>query len=142
VGDGIICLISAAESRQRRVPCGHVALVIHAATCVAVNALLVVVWAVGGDSDWSIGEAFSSPVSAARDEGFWPPWVMASWGVLLAIHAAVAVQVGSARRRRRRRARRGARRQRPVSPGASPLEGPPRRRWVAALFTGVVGSAS
>ncbi|MGH9230731.1 MAG: adenylate/guanylate cyclase domain-containing protein [Acidimicrobiales bacterium] len=116
-------------------------LVIHAATYVAVNALLVVVWAVGGDSDWSIEEALSSPVSAARDEGFWPLWVMASWGVLLAIHAAVAVQVGRARRRRRRRARRDSRRQRPISPGPPPLERPPRRRWVAALFTDVVGSS-
>jgi 2TM domain len=117
-----------------------VGLVIHAATYVAVNALLVVVWAVLGDSDWSIEEAVSSPVSAARNEGFWPLWVMASWGVLLVIHAAAAVQVGRARRRRRRRARRDARRQRPIHPGP-PLERPPRRRWVAALFTDVVGSS-
>jgi class 3 adenylate cyclase len=118
-----------------------VGLVIHTATYVAVNALLVLIWAVGGSSDRSIGEALSSPASASRNEGFWPLWVIASWGVLLAIHAAVAVQVGRGRRRRRRRARSDARRARPISPGPSPLEGPPRRRWVAALFTDIVASS-
>jgi class 3 adenylate cyclase len=126
---------------SRRVRSRHVGLVIHAVAYVAVNALLVLVWAVLGGSDWSIGEALSNPVSATRDQGFWPLWVIAPWGVFLAIHAAVAVQVGRGRRRRRRRARRDARRHQPISPAPSPLGPPPRRRWVAVLFTDVVGSS-
>lgn len=119
------------------VPSRSVGLVIHAVTYVAVNAFLVLVWAVVGGSDWTIGEALSDPISATRSEGFWPLWVIAPWGVLLAIHAAVAVQVGRVRRRRRRRALR----RRPVSPAPPTSETPSRRRWVAVLFTDVVGSS-
>jgi class 3 adenylate cyclase len=136
VGECIATRIGA----SRPVPSRHVGLVIHASTYIAVNALLVLIWAVRGDSDWSIGEALSSPISATRSEGFWPLWVIAAWGVLLAVHTAVAVQTGRVRRRRRRRARRDARRHRPISP-APPVEPLPRRRWVAVLFTDVVGSS-
>ena len=114
-------------------------LVIHAVTYLAVNALLVVVWAALGGSDWSIGEVLSSPVTATREEGFWPLWVIAPWGVLLAIHATVTFEL--ARRRRRRRARRDARHPRRIGSAPPLLDPPPRRRWITALFTDVVGSS-
>ena len=42
----------------------------HLAIYVAVNVLLVVIWAMTG-----------------RDGGFWPAWVMLGWGIGVAAHA-------------------------------------------------------
>ncbi|MGH9135994.1 MAG: adenylate/guanylate cyclase domain-containing protein [Acidimicrobiales bacterium] len=122
-------------------------LLIHAVTYVAVNALLILIWAVFSTDDFGIGDAVRSPIDAVRNHGFWPMWVIASWGVLLAIHAAVAVQVARIRQRRRRIARRRSRvRAVRAARGALPDATPEQkavttgRHWVVAMFTDVVGS--
>jgi class 3 adenylate cyclase len=96
---------------------------LHAAVYAAVNAVLVLLWLLLGGELASLRD----PIGAVRDEGFWPLWVMAFWGVLLGLHVAVTLVIG--RTRRRRRARRG---------GTS-SDGP---RWITAMFTDIVGSTS
>jgi class 3 adenylate cyclase len=95
-------------------------LFVHLVTYAAVNGFLVAMYLLTGGTAAHV----RSP-----DAGFWPIWVIASWGVALVIHAAVAVsRIG-----RRRPAR--------VAPGpAGAVDARPRRQWVAVLVTDVVGS--
>lgn len=103
-------------------------LAIHAVVYAAVNALLVVVWAISGGT--------------AND--FWPIWPIVTWGTALAIHAG-AVLIG-----RRASSPTGADRAALDAPvvgvsstlGTSrrPGSAGPDRRWVAVMFTDVVGS--
>lgn len=104
--------------------------ILHAAVFAAVNLVLVLLWLVLG------GELASlrGPIDAVRDDGFWPLWVMAFWGVLLGFHGVMTLVIGHAGRRRRARRRRAATRE----DGASP-EG---RRWITAMFTDIVGSTT
>ena len=70
----------------------------HVIVFAAVNATLVVVWAVTREGDTS-----------RSDEGFtllWPFWVMLAWGVLLVAHALYTLRqplILRARRRARRK---------------------------------------
>ncbi|HSK24988.1 MAG TPA: adenylate/guanylate cyclase domain-containing protein [Egicoccus sp.] len=102
-------------------------LTLHALVYVAVNVLLVLLWLMLG-GDWA---GASDPLAAARGSGFWPFWVMAVWGVALALHAALVVVVRSRRRSRRR--------DRAEAAGAGNRSG---TRWVAAMFTDIVGSTA
>jgi class 3 adenylate cyclase len=98
---------------------------LHAVVYVAANLALVLLWLLLGGELASLRD----PIGAVRDEGFWPLWVAAFWGVLLAFHAGVtAVVAGRRRRKRARRHRRAAR-----------TEGP---RWITAMFTDIVGSTA
>jgi class 3 adenylate cyclase len=91
-------------------------LFIHLVVFAAVNGFLVAVYLLGPGT---VGD-LSSPGA-----GVWPIWPALGWGVALVVHtAAVLSRVG--RRPRTREARRT-----PTGP---------RRRWVAVLFTDVVGS--
>lgn len=135
----------------------------HLVAYVGVNAMLVLLWAAGGD-DRSIGDALAHPVDAVQNDGFWPIWPLGGWGSLLAVHGAIAVTVLRRRRRRRRQeraigrhqAREAARaRRQEAQVGLAPsmaaatttttttpaaANPPPGRHWVVALFTDVVGS--
>lgn len=102
-------------------------LTLHALVYVAVNVLLVLLWLMLG-GDWG---GASDPLAAARESGFWPLWVMAVWGVALALHAALVVAV-RARRRSKRRHR--------SEPTAA--DDATDTRWVAAMFTDIVGSTA
>jgi class 3 adenylate cyclase len=85
-------------------------LVIHAVVFVAVNLLLIAVWAltVAGASFEAVPDLLAHP-SRARDASFFPIYVIVGWGTALLIHAGVFV-AGIPRRRRLRRARRRQRR--------------------------------
>ncbi|MBS3940472.1 MAG: adenylate/guanylate cyclase domain-containing protein [Actinobacteria bacterium] len=103
-------------------------LTLHALVYVAVNVLLVLLWLMLG-GDW---DGASDPLEAARASGFWPFWVMAVWGVALGLHAALLVAIRSRRRSKRRRRR----------PAAEPPADTTETRWVAAMFTDIVGSTA
>jgi class 3 adenylate cyclase len=93
-------------------------LFVHVVTYAAVNGFLVAIYLLTGGTAAHV---------RAPDAGFWPIWVIASWGVVLVIHAAVTM---SWIRRR-------------PSAKAAPVtvaDRRPRRQWVAVLFTDVVGS--
>lgn len=106
-------------------------LTLHALIYVAVNVLLVLLWLMLG-GDW---DGASDPLAAARGSGFWPFWVMAVWGVALALHAALVVVVRS-RRRSKRRGRAD------TANTAKVANHVPTTRWVAAMFTDIVGSTA
>jgi class 3 adenylate cyclase len=91
-------------------------LFVHLVTYAAVNGFLVVVYVLAGGTT----DDLRSP-----DAGVWPLWVASSWGVAVVIHAGVAVS----RLGRRPKVRR-----------VDTVSTDPRRRWVAVLFTDVVGS--
>lgn len=98
-------------------------LFVHVVVYAAVNGFLVAVYLLGRGT----GDDLRSP-----DAGVWPIWPALAWGVALVIHAAAAMsRLGRRRRRRRDAYHQGGRRARPQQP---------RRRWVAVLFTDVVGS--
>lgn len=99
-------------------------LTLHALVYVAVNVLLVLLWLMLG-GDW---DGAANPLDAARESGFWPFWVMAVWGVVLAVHAALVAVVRAWRARRRRER------------AATPEQ--PADRWVTAMFTDIVGSTA
>lgn len=103
-------------------------LTLHVLVYVAVNVLLVLLWLMLG-GDWG---GASDPLAAARGSGFWPFWVMAVWGVALALHAALVVVVRSRRRSKRR----------DHVEAAVGGEHSPGTRWVAAMFTDIVGSTA
>jgi class 3 adenylate cyclase len=103
-------------------------LTLHALVYLAANVLLVLLWLMLG-GDW---DGASDPLAAARGSGFWPFWVAAAWGVALALHAALVVVVRS--RRRAKRSRRADAVEAEVQP--------PGTRWVAAMFTDIVGSTA
>jgi class 3 adenylate cyclase len=102
---------------------------LHAVVYAAANAALVLLWlALGGEL-----AHLRDPIGAVRDHGFWPMWVIAFWGVLLAFHAGVTVVVTTGRRRRRRA------RWRTRGPGSDHRGG---TRWITAMFTDIVDSTS
>lgn len=96
-------------------------LAVHAVVYASVCALLVLLWMLTGGDPADLAR----PMTAAREGRFWPLWVAAPWGPLLAMHAGVTVVV-----RRRRRRRRARRRQ----------HGPGGARWMTAMFTDICGS--
>lgn len=94
-------------------------LFVHIVAYAAVSGFLVAVYLLGRGSV----DDLRSP-----DGGTWPLWPALGWGVALVIHAGVVLsRVG-----RRSRGRRSAR----------PRPQQPQRRWVAVLFTDVVGSTA
>lgn len=110
--------------------------VIHLVVFAIVNAFLVLLWLLTGGG----AEALGAPVRAAREDGFWPLWVLVSWGVGLALHVGIAVPIiVTRRRRRRRRARRAAREALGVAGAvAGPATG---KHWIAAMFTDICDSS-
>ena len=90
---------------------------LHVVAFVVVNAVLVAVWLVTGGDTSLLG----SPLTAARESGFWPFWVALFWAILLVAHAGIRLSITGPIRRWR--ARREAR---------SSAEGP---RLLAAMFT-------
>lgn len=105
-------------------------LTLHALIYLAVNVLLVLLWLMLG-GDWS---GAGGPLSAAREAGFWPFWVAAVWAVPLALHAALVAVVRS----RRRSKQRG----RELAAAGTADDDRPTTRWVAAMFTDIVGSTA
>lgn len=94
---------------------------VHAVVYVSVCALLVLLWLlVGGEP-----AELARPLTAAREEGFWPFWVAALWGPLLGMHAGLTLVLRRVRRRRRARRRQ---------------HGPGGARWITAMFTDICGS--
>jgi len=85
-------------------------LVIHAVVFAAVNVMLIALWALAttGASFEAVPDLLANP-GRAREAGFFPIYVIITWGAALVIHAGVFV-AGIPRRRRRRRARRRQRR--------------------------------
>jgi class 3 adenylate cyclase len=104
------------------------AVAIHAVVYTVVNTVIVLAWLMAGGSADVLGD----PLTAARDEGFWPLWIIVLWGAVLALHAGITLPVTVAWRRRRRR-----KRARPREP--EPAEG---ASWIAAMFTDIVGSTT
>lgn len=64
--------------------------IVHSVVFAVVNALLVVVWLETSGSDKVLDAARSDPLAAFR-AGMWPVAVIAAWGGLLVIHAAIAI---------------------------------------------------
>jgi class 3 adenylate cyclase len=127
---------------------------IHVVAYAVVNALLVFIWLVIGGDENSLETVREDPVQAVRD-GFWPGWVIVSWGALLAIHVVswfLLTITGARRRARKRMARarelarehRASLRPPPVPPSgpatAAPM--PQGRRWVTVMFTDIAGSTA
>jgi class 3 adenylate cyclase len=107
-------------------------LVIHAVVYVAVNAMFVAIWALSGGSA----------------DSFWPIWLIVTWGTALVIHAGAVV--GPELVSRRSPGPAGVDRSTSQAPvvavsktvgsGAHGHPGAPGRRWVAVMFTDIVGS--
>ena len=94
---------------------------VHSVIYVTACVLLVVIWLMaGGDPD-----ALARPLTAARQEGFWPLWPAAFWGTLLGMHAGLTLVLRRMRGRRRTRRRHRS----PSGP-----------RWITAMFTDICGS--
>jgi len=139
-------------------------LVIHAFVYVAVCGLLIALWALTAGTFDEVSEVARDP-GRARQLDFWPIWVILGWGTGLMIHVGVVLShiprwIAEERARRRRRAAtqnaaRDAARQavrlgeevmsrsaRAVRAAARvrPTAREPARRWVAVMFTDIVGS--
>jgi class 3 adenylate cyclase len=128
-------------------------LLAHAFAFAAVNAFLIGIWLVSGGSADELRRVWDDPVAGVGDHGFWPAWVIASWGVLLVFHAGTYLSFGlfgrRARRRRRHMARTAMRAHRESHAWVQqqverwktgpppPTDGKP---WVAVMFTDVVES--
>jgi class 3 adenylate cyclase len=107
-------------------------LVVHAVVYAAINVLLVVIWVLTG--------------GPAND--FWPIWPMVVWGTALVIHAGAVL--GPDLVRRRASGPTGAGRaasqasvvkvSSQLGTSAQPRQHAPGRRWVAVMFTDIVGS--
>lgn len=141
----------------------------HIIVFVAVNAFVVAVWVlVGGGSPEKLEQVMAKP-GESMSLGFWPIFPILAWGLVLVIHAGVAIPnvlTGDKARRRReriatqaasgakdigkevaraldkaheRRMQRGAQRTPAVAP--APTSGP-SRRWVTVMFCDVAGSTS
>lgn len=82
-------------------------LFVHAVVFAAVNGLLVGLWVVVQGSATELADIVAEP-SRAREEKFWPIFVILGWGTALVIHAGVAIAktVSPSARRERRDARR------------------------------------
>lgn len=137
-------------------------LVQHIIFFAAVNGFLVAVWYLTGGSAETLRAVVQHPDrSAALD--FWPIWPILSWGLLLVVHAGLAISDlvlgGPARRRRRRMAkdRRPAgevaktvvdaidkAHERRIARGESPTPAAPivspTRRWVTVMFCDIADS--
>jgi class 3 adenylate cyclase len=114
--------------------------VVHAVVYAIVSAAVVAVWVLTTGSVDELGEVVDRPEDAV-DLGFWPVWPILGWGVLVAIHVAVAVLTAP------RRAHRKLRRLR-AEPIPVPLTPPvvhdatPRKRWVVVMFTDICDSTA
>jgi len=132
---GLISQMQVAETSSVRMT----GLLVHAASYVAVNAVLVATWVLTAGSTGELRTVAEHPESSL-DRGFWPVWPIIGCGALLAIHAAVTVAMVP------RRARLALARRR--SPISVPLTPPivddvtPRRRWVVVMFTDICDSTS
>ncbi|MGH9184441.1 MAG: adenylate/guanylate cyclase domain-containing protein [Acidimicrobiales bacterium] len=127
-----------------------VALVIHAVAFTAVNGFLVFLWLVLGGDQNTLELAWNDPAEAVRD-GFWPLWVIASWGVGLTMHAGSSFAFcvfGRRGRRRRHELSRVLQAQlqrkdawvRNLATVAFPTTEENGRRFVAVMFTDVAHS--
>ncbi len=92
-------------------------LAIHAGVFVLVNGFMVGTWAM-------TKLAPAAPVDRRSPEGFWPGWLIVTWGSLLGLHGLYVW------------ARRGGR----TAPGRWAADGRPRRMLATVLFTDIVGS--
>lgn len=109
-------------------------LVIHAVVYAAINVLLIVVWAISGGTE----------------NDFWPIWPIVTWGAAVAIHAGAVLGPDLVRRRAsENESGDRAASQAPVvkvsstlGTSAQPRSEAPGRRWVAVMFTDIVGSTS
>ena len=83
-------------------------LIVHTVVFAAVNAFLVLIWLLSGGSTREL-ELVRDDITRATEFGFWPIWVILTWGTALVIHAGTTIPVllfgGKARRRRRAMAR-------------------------------------
>jgi class 3 adenylate cyclase/acyl dehydratase len=142
--------------------------VAHLFTYTAVCAFLVAVWVLAGEGSWSDVSSMARAPSTI-DGGFWPIWVILSWGTAVVIHLGAVLGFGifGRRRRARRRDERDRRREealaiagrladagdavvrgvrgRATAGAASPpapaaASGEPSRRWVTVMFTDIVDS--
>jgi class 3 adenylate cyclase len=98
-------------------------LTIHVVVYAVVNAFLVGAWAVTSNSTLQLADITGDPVQAVQD-GFWPLWIIAGWGVGLVIHAAVVLAnlvFGGPRRRRARQQSRHPDKRTALGPPARPL---------------------
>ena len=103
---------------------------IHAVVFAVINAFLVGVWVVTTGSTAELADVQADPVQALRD-GFWPGWVIASWGAALAIHVGIWVCLlpfGGGRRREQHLRAVEAHHRRDALPPAAPPETAPWAR--------------
>ncbi len=119
---------------------------IHTVVYVAVNSLLLALWVLGGGGSSDDAARALGSLDAAKQTGFWPLWVILSWGTGLIIHWSFAL-AGIRRRRRRRHRKRSRQDQRRDGVGNGSAAGSPqtepqetRRRWLAVMFTDLVNS--
>lgn len=134
---------------------------IHLTVYVAVNGFLVFFWLLTTGSVDTL-QRVAGDWSTAADEGFWPIWPLALWGMGLVIHTGIALADGlfgyraSRRRRRRRRelqrawdktakwagSMATAKLQAALDHSPSAAGDPPTgtRHWVAVMFTDIADS--
>jgi class 3 adenylate cyclase len=124
------------------------ALATHLVVFVTVCGFLTGVWVLSVGSADELREVAADP-SRALELGFWPVWVMLTWGSAIALQAGLTVLT-----RIRRGARavtglgrgQGRRRTRPEGSGsrggAADRPRPGTRAWVTVMFTDIAGSTS
>lgn len=86
------------------------ALAIHITVYVAVNLLLIACWVLFSGGSVNQLPTVLTSLDAARNQQFWPMYVMVFWGTALLIHLGVVVATAPGRRRRRKERRRQQRR--------------------------------
>jgi Adenylate and Guanylate cyclase catalytic domain/2TM domain len=105
------------DTRVRRARCRGRALAIHVGLYVAVNWFIVGTWAM---TKLAPGE----PGHRRPPDGFWPGWMIVTWGFVLGLHALYVWARGGGR-----------------SAGENwPTDRRPRRTVATVLFTDIVGS--
>jgi len=116
---------------------------IHTVVYVAVNGLLIALWVLDGRGSSDDAARALGSLETAKQLGFWPLWVMLTWGTAVVINWAAAVAgIRHRRRRRERKLERQARR-RGIAGSTESFAPEPRetrRRWLAVMFTDLVNS--
>ena len=110
----------------------------HVVTYVCVMALLTVVWALTSGHDGDYLRELLTEDRQNLGAQFWPIWPMLGWGIAVAIHTAVFVLSIPGRTVR---AVTGASRRELAAP-EPPADDRPTRKWLAVMFTDVVGSTT
>jgi class 3 adenylate cyclase len=98
------------DGRDRRGPGVWSALAIHATVYLAVNLLLIACWVLFTGGSVSQLPTVLTNLDDARNQAFWPMYVMVFWGTALVIHLGVVVATAPGRRRRRNERKRQQRR--------------------------------